>query len=200
MYRVLFMPFLRIPSGHHHVADCLERQLSEASNQFQCEKVEILSYCYGKVETFISATYLRWIEKLPKLYSMVYRWTVNKQKVNRRYYLYELLFLRQIRKLLIERKPHLVICTHALPSYLLNILKRKGLWSGKIINVYTDYYINDLWGTSVIDYHFMPSSDIKRELMEKGISEEKILVSGIPVDPIFKMKSEKEKIVVSGKS
>lgn len=204
MYRILLMPFLQIPSGHHHVADCIQNQLKKSSDTIHCEKLEILSYTYGKVEPFISSFYLQWIHQFPNLYSKVYKTTVNKRKDDRRYHLYELLFIRKLKNVMTEMKPNVVICTHALPSYLLNKLKKDGRWSGKLINVYTDYYINDLWGTSSVDYHFVPSFHSKQELMERGIDAEQIFVTGIPVDPIFKMernpreKFEKRQILISG--
>lgn len=59
-------------------------------------------------------------------------------------------------------------------------------WSGTVINVYTDYFINDLWGLNGIDYHFAPSIHAKQELTSYGIPEHHILVTGIPVHPVFK--------------
>ena len=59
MARVLFLPLLQIPSGHHHVADCIQEQLKNTSNSFSFEKVELLSYSYGKAEKLISSLYLQ---------------------------------------------------------------------------------------------------------------------------------------------
>ena len=190
MYRILFMPFLQIPSGHHHVADSIKQQLQETSDQFHYEKVEILSHYFGQIETFISSFYLQWIHKLPGVYSKVYRATVNKRGSDKRYYVYEALFLNKVRKLIEQTKPDIIICTHALPSYLLDKLKRKNIWSGPVINVYTDYYINDLWGMKDIDYHFVPSIHSKQALIRRGINQNQIFVTGIPIDPIFKVKNK----------
>lgn len=186
MYQILFMPFLQIPSGHHHVADCIEQQLHKSSGKFHCEKVEILSHCYGKIEMFISSFYLKWIHKLPGVYSRIYSATVTEKANDKRYYIYEALFIKKVRELIEQTNPDIIICTHALPSYLLNILKKKNIWSGIVINVYTDYFINDLWGIEHIDYHFVPSIHSKQELIRRGIKINQIFVTGIPIDPIFK--------------
>ena len=197
MIRVLFMPFLQIPSGHHHVADSIKHQLIEYSKEklveFQYEKFEILSHCYGKLESFISSIYLQFIHKVPKVYSQLYKFVVIKGSRNKNYPLYDRLFLKKMLRVLDEKNPHIIICTHALPSYLLNRIKESKEWSGIVINAYTDFFVNELWGTNHINYHFAPSIQIKEELIEKGISEERIIVTGIPVHPIFQQQREKSK-------
>lgn len=187
MYRVLFLPLLQMPSGHHHVADCIQHQLESSSKTFHCEKIDLLSHSYGRIEQFISYIYIQWIHKFPKCYSAVYRYSaVNGGKRRKNYRLYEQLFLRNLLKILDDKKPDLCICTHALPSYMLACLKERKLWSGKVINIYTDYFINDLWGGKEIDYHFAPSMRIKEGLIKKGILPEQVMCTGIPINPIFK--------------
>jgi len=203
MFKVLFMPLLQIPSGHHHVADSIKEQLHQSSGRYYCEKLEILSHCYGKVEAFISTVYLQWIHKLPQIYSRIYK-TAAVKGSSKRYYTYEWLFLKKVHRAIEHTNPDLIICTHALPSYLLERLKKNGLWSGPVINVYTDYFINDLWGREHIDYHFVPSLDVKQKLLMRGANRSQIFVTGIPVHPIFKRTKNKSKnedrliILISG--
>ncbi|WP_158595159.1 MGDG synthase family glycosyltransferase [Oceanobacillus piezotolerans] len=201
MNRVLFMPLLHIPSGHHHAADSIKDHLEyfeEISEEYHYDKLEILSHCFGKLESLISSIYLQSIHKVPNIYSQIYKFVVVKDRKN--YQIYDYLFSKKMLQVLEERDPHLIICTHALPSCLLNQLKGNNQWSGKVVNVYTDYFVNDLWGIRHIDYHFVPSVHVKQELTEKGVPENRIFVTGIPVHPIFKQPSgnrkSKDKLVV----
>ncbi|MFC2947822.1 MGDG synthase family glycosyltransferase [Virgibacillus sediminis] len=206
MPRILFMPLLRLPSGHHHAADSLKHQLEETGKEFICEKAELISHSYGRAESVVSAVYLQWIHRLPKLYSMVYKFgALKQQSQHKRYYLYEWLFQKKIQQLIQEKGPDVVICTHALPSYLLSQLKSSGKWKGKVINVYTDFFINNLWGINGIDYHFVPSLHVKQDLLKKGVPAEHVIVSGIPIHPLFQRDpirpvspSEKYTIIISG--
>ncbi|RKQ29671.1 MGDG synthase family glycosyltransferase [Oceanobacillus halophilus] len=207
MIRILFMPLLNIPSGHHHVADSIIEQLEkteEFSTEIHCEKLEILSFCFGKLESFVSSLYLFAIHKLPNIYSQIYRTAAVKGEKKKHYSLYKSLFTRKIMKILKEKNPNIIICTHALPSFLLDDMKQHNHFSGTIINVYTDYFINDLWGKEFVDYHFVPCSEIKQELIQGGIKESRILVTGIPVHPIFKNQQKKKekkepfKVLISG--
>lgn len=205
MARILFMPLLRIPSGHHHVADSIKVQLNQLSRDFHCEKVEILSHCYGHVETMISSIYLHWIHRFPGMYSHIYKYAAVKDaKVKKRFYLYEWLFLKKVQHCIEQTKPDLIICTHALPSYILERLKERKLWSGPVINVYTDYFINNLWGKGGINYHFVPSPHAKRELLNRGIKPQQTFVTGIPIHPLFKpekrppIKKSRFTVLISG--
>ncbi|MFC3039339.1 glycosyltransferase [Virgibacillus xinjiangensis] len=191
MRKILFLPLLRLPSGHHHVAESIQQQLEQAEDEFTYEKVELISHSYGRAESIISTAYLSWIHSFPKFYSMVYQYgALRERAVNKRYLLYEWLFQKKILQLLLQTRPDVVICTHALPSYLLSRLKAKGAWNGKVVNVYTDYFINNLWGIKEINYHLVPSQQVKKYLMDRGVLPDHIIVSGIPIHPTLQTRKK----------
>ncbi len=95
---------------------------------------------------------------------------------------YQQLFMNKLEQLIAEEKPDLIVCTHGFPSYLLSQLKMKGKCSTPVINVYTDYFINNVWGSEGIDAHFLPSQEVKEKLMSKRqIPKQTMMVTGIPV-------------------
>ncbi|HEK9100151.1 UDP-glucuronosyltransferase [Bacillus pfraonensis] len=191
---ILFLPFLQIPSGHHQVAQALIEGIQKDQFNIKCDLVDILSYSYGRIEALVSNVYLKWIKEFPDFYNWIYQNSVYKNvEENKRYRLYELLFVPFMRKLLRDKQPDLIICTHALPSYVLNYLKEKGELKTPVINVYTDYFIHSCWGIKNIDFHFVPSHHMKEFLKNKGISNEKIFITGIPIHK--KIKKQKEHIV-----
>jgi processive 1,2-diacylglycerol beta-glucosyltransferase len=199
---VLFLPLLQIPSGHHQAADALKEDLLAIDPQWQCHKVELLSSRLGKGEKFISYVYLHWIRHFPKTYSTLYYQSVVRQKkAQPSFRYYELLFSRHLKNIVKRIQPDLIVCTHALPSYLLNRLKLSKEITNPVVNVYTDYFVHDLWGTEAIDYHFVGHPYMKTKLMEKGVSESRIFVTGIPIHPyitISKRKGQTERLRYSG--
>lgn len=206
MKKILFLPFLQIPSGHHQVAHALIDQIEKQNPNVDCKKIDLLSYKHAHIESLTSKTYLNWIHHWPKTYSWTYRKLVysNPEK-DKRFFLYELLFLSTVKKLLTEEKPDLIICTHALPSYILNYLKEKEQIKVPILNVYTDYFVHSLWGVTAIDYHFVASYLMKEFLIKKGVKPSSIFVTGIPVHPQIESKNptitNKQKcVLVSGGS
>lgn len=191
MKRIVFMPFLQISSGHHQVANGIIDSLHETNDVFECEKIDILSYSYGRIEVLVSKFYIKWIHLFPNLYSWIYKKSVYKNEYEKkRFYLYEWLFIYWMEKLIKEKNPHLIICTHALPSYLLNRLKQKGKISIPVINIYTDYFINEIWGIECINYHFVPNKEIKKFLIERGVKSDQVLITGIPIHPRFKAQTK----------
>lgn len=179
---VLFLPFLQIPSGHHQAANAIIEGLMEKDEDIQCEKVDILSYSYGRMESLISSVYLKWIHAFPGIYNALYQNSVYKNLAeDKRFHLYEFLFLAFMRRLISERKPDLIVCTHALPAYMINLLKKRMVLDVPAINVYTDYFVHRFWGVQHIDYHFVPSEGVKNFLTQKGVSEKNIYITGIPV-------------------
>lgn len=191
MKSILFMPFLQIPSGHHQVANSLMEELEKGYPFLTCEKVDILAYGYGKIEKFISKVYLNWIKVLPGLYNSIYKFSVYRAlDRTKRYRLYEVLFVYFMERLLAEKNPDLIVCTHALPAYMANYLKERNKLHTPVINIYTDFFIHRFWGIDHIDFHFVATYQMKEFLRKKGVPNERIFVTGIPVHDTFRKKNK----------
>ncbi|GGA67307.1 MGDG synthase family glycosyltransferase [Ornithinibacillus halotolerans] len=189
----LFLPFMQIPTGHHHVADAVMEELEHIINEITCEKVDILSYSYGKIEKLVTATYLNSIRIMPKAYNSLYHFlAVKNQSKRSRQFLYELLFTSFFKRLILQHHPRVLFCTHCLPSNIASVLKEKGKLQAITVNVYTDFFVNRVWGIRGIDYHFVPSIRVKQFLLNLGVKEEKIFVTGIPIHPIFHKHQDKK--------
>jgi len=186
MKKVLFLPFLKMPSGHHQVAHALGAWLRTVDRSLVLEKVDIFSYAYKKLEAFTSRAYLQAIASVPLLYSWLYRKNACDNREKDRFFIYEALFERAMLKLLDEKRPDWIICTHALPSYILNRLKQMDAMDIPVANVYTDFFINTIWGLNAIEIHLVPDVFFKQQLIEKGIDEDRIFVTGIPVHPLIR--------------
>lgn len=206
MKKILFLPLLRMQSGHHQVAEALMDMVQKRSNEFIVKKVDLLSYTNQSLEKMITNGYLNWIRFAPGTYSLAYKnfFYVSPTKEHN-FKWYQPLFLKKMEQLLIEEEPDLIVCTHGFPSSLLSQLKMKGKCHAPIINVYTDFFINSVWGKRGIDMHFLPSKEVKEQFMLRNqISSQRMMVTGIPVHEeitqiSYKSKSEgRSKILISG--
>lgn len=206
MKKILFFPLLRMPSGHHQVADSVAGYLQKRDSDIVCKKVDLLSAWNPIVESIVTKTYLEWISYFPKNYAWVYKRMAYNSAPSRSYKYYEFLFMNKMKQIIAEEKPDLIVCTHAFPSYFLSRLKSKQQCSVPVINVYTDFFMNDVWGRDGIDYHFVPSRTVKYQLTRmNGIPENRILVTGIPTDEKFektvpRWKNTKLHVLISGGS
>ncbi|MDM5337160.1 glycosyltransferase [Fictibacillus enclensis] len=207
MKKILFLPFLQMPSGHHQAAEALIDMLKIREKDIVLKKVDLLSYMNASLEKMVTKTYLKWIKHLPGTYELIYKNFTYSTIRRESFKGYDLLFLKAMHKLLEDEQPDVIICTHSIPSYLVNELKRKGKCHVPVMNIYTDFFINDVWGRQEIDYHFVPNQDMKIKLMDDhDIPQENIMVSGIPVHEQFQRKAIKgctdnrKKILITGGS
>lgn len=187
MKKVLIFPLLKsMPSGHHQVADAICESILSNSGEIECKKLDILNEWNSLIEGGITKTYLQWIRHLPETYSWTYRKLAYRSKGERPHKAYEILFLKKVKEILAREEPDLIICTHGFPSFLINRLKETGKCHVPALNIYTDFFINDVWGCSHINYHFVPSRQIKNDLLSKyHINANRIFISGIPVSKKF---------------
>jgi processive 1,2-diacylglycerol beta-glucosyltransferase len=204
--KILFLPLLQMQSGHHQVAEALMDHLKNHTDDLTLKKIDLLSYTNKSLEKVITKGYLNWIRYAPETYNLAYKsffYVPPTKKQSFKWY--QPLFLKKMEQLLAEEKPDLVVCTHGFPSYLLSKLKMKGKCDIPIINAYTDFFINSVWGREGIDLHFLPSQQVKEKLARKyQIANHKMFVTGIPVHEemtktVYRKKyNERLKILLSG--
>lgn len=206
MKRILFLPFLQMRSGHHQVAEAVMDIVKQQLNGIIMKKVDLLSYANPQLEKMITTGYLKWIRYAPETYDLAYKKFFYAPSANdHSFKWYHYFLLKKMEKLLMEEKPDLIVCTHGFPSYLLSQLKRKRRCDIPVANVYTDFFINNVWGKDDIDYHFLPSQDVKQDFSKKyRIPEHRMFVTGIPVhQEITKSTKQKNqggrpKLLISG--
>lgn len=194
MKKVLIFPLLNsMPSGHHQVANAICKSIEDNSTEIVCKKMDILSEWNPVIEGGVVKAYLQWIRHFPETYAWTYRKLAYRSKTARTHIAYEILFMKKVKKILAREKPDLIICTHGFASLFINRLKQDGECTVPAINVYTDFFINDVWGCSHIDYHFAPSRQVKNDLAARfGVDSNRIFVTGIPVSPEFSEKKPAE--------
>ena len=101
----------------------------------------------------------------------------------------------KLNRLLKEFEPELVISTHPFSSQMCAYLKKLGKLNAKIATVMTDYAPHDQWLelNQYVDYYFVSHEGMKKQLHEKGIPNEKIFATGIPLSNKFLLKYDKAK-------
>ena len=187
MNKILFLPLFQMPSGHHHAADTIIDGLKWRSEQVECKKVDFLKEISPLLEKSVASFYLKWIKASPNTYNLAYHHFSYANEPDKKPYLwYERLFLKKMEQLIIREQPSLIICTHGFPSYFVSRLKMKHKINIPVINIYTDFFINDIWGKEGIDYHVVPNLRIKKQLETSyRVNPERIICSGIPVHEVF---------------
>lgn len=193
--KILFLPLLQMQSGHHQVADALIDMIKTRKEDIVLKKIDLLSYTNQSLEKIVSSSYIKWIRFAPETYKVFYKNFFNVSTLKERsFLLYQLIFLKSLEHLLKEERPDVIVCTHSLPSFLLSQLKMKGKCNIPVINVYTDFFINSVWGREGIDFHFLSNQELKEPLLKKyQIPSEKLIVTGIPIHEAIMKSTHKRK-------
>ena len=76
-------------------------------------------------------------------------------------------------KYLRENKPKVIVTTHFFPSSLIAALKEE--LGVKVITIITDLRVHPWWVNGCIDYYFVALDATKKDLVELGVDERKIL-------------------------
>lgn len=205
MTKILFLPFLEMQTGHHKVADALIRSLAARLPNASLQKIDVLSFAHRKVEKVVRNIYLQWINHWPQNYKQIYEHLVYPSTSLTYLKWFEALLQNQMLRLVSQVQANLIVCTQAYPSFMLSRLKERGEVLTPVVNVYTDFFVNEVWGQTGIDYHFVPDRAVKSELLAKHkIPDDRIIVTGIPIDESFTnryttmRKKPPYKILISG--
>ena len=94
-------------------------------------------------------------------------------------------FAERLQQALLDRRPEWVVATHWLAFRWLEAADKDGVAIPKVIAVVSDPEIHELWFSPVVKHWLVPSMDVERRLMARGIPREAIFVTGLPVNPAF---------------
>ena len=83
--------------------------------------------------------------------------------------------------------PDYIICTHSFPAQVIEQSREPRHKGIPLSVVITDYGIHSYWLVSTRATYFVATKKMKWEMVQKGIPEKHVIISGIPVDPIFCM-------------
>lgn len=180
--KILFLPFLQMQSGHHQVVETLMDMIEKHTSNITVKKIDLLSYTNKSLERMVTNGYLKWIKVAPKSYDVTYKKWFNHSELNdQNGKWYHFPFLKNMEEILTIENPDLIICTHGFPSNLLSQLKQKGKCHVPVINAYTDFFINSVWGVKGIEAHFLPNLEMKKKLNHFIVPNKNLVVTGIPV-------------------
>ena len=107
------------------------------------------------------------------------------------------LFSIKLNKLIYDYKPDLIISTHPFSSHMCAVLKMKKKIDTKLATVITDYAPHKQWlmYPAYVNYFFVAHNGMKENLLKRGIKENQIKVTGIPLSNRFLGSYDKEKVL-----
>lgn len=179
-------------AGHTRAAEAVAAALRQQSSA-EVVVWDALDYTNSIVKRLYSKDYIRFVKAFPRAWGYIWE-TSDNQAPDSWFRQLQHLFNRANSRRLLRRvrdlAPDLVICTHYLPLELLSFVKGNGDLHAPVFGVITDISPHSFRILPNVDHYFAPTKASARELELKGCPASRITVSGIPVDPIFKLKHD----------
>lgn len=167
--------------GHNQAANSI-------SENFKAREYEVITNDFLKSSSkILDKIFVTGYEVLasifPKIYGFSYKLT--DYPLNNK--IMSLIFLftrRKISKIINDINPDIILLTHPYAVSIMGSLKRKGL-NIPVISIVTDFKAHSTYIDNTIDAYITGSDFTKDNLIEKGISSQRIFPYGIPVKNEF---------------
>lgn len=182
--------------GHLSAARSIKEYIDSNYNNYQIEMVDCVEYVNKALNKVTTKAYSDMAKNAHWIWKKVY-YGAEKGAVAKMNDETQKLMSIKLNKLLQEYEPNLIICTHPFASHMCAILKKKKKINCKIATIITDYAPHSQWlmYPAYVDYFFVAHDGMKENLINRGIKETQIKVTGIPLSNRFLAHYDKESIL-----
>ena len=178
-------------AGHVSAANALENELQARESDLEVKHVDALQYTNAAFRRLLSRTYIEMVNKAPGVLGLLYDYADCPWKYERRRMLFDRMNAQPLIRMIKKFKPDLVICTHFLPAEIISHLICTGRINTKLAVVVTDMDIHSVWMCHHYSLYAVALEETRIHMVSLGFDPEKILVSGIPIDPKFQLNKDK---------
>jgi len=190
----IFILTLSVGTGHVRAAEVLQRALYDCIDPVEVRLLDALKVAHS----WFLALYVRPYWWLLRRAPGVWRWLFERrQKRLHRATAPRWVFRRGCNEVLEQLKayaPHLVIANEIGAVEIAALGKREGWFHAPILAVQTDFQAEPPWVQAEVDVYCVGSEEARSQLVNWGTSPNRILVCGIPVDPVFVLPFDKKEL------
>lgn len=188
--------------GHQMAAKAIGEQISAMDFDTNIVEMDLFAYLFPKSSSLIFKMFQLLVEHCYGIYNLVYKLS-GKMKVDIKPA--GLRVYKKLKGLISKEKPDLIVCTLPLcAKSIASYIEKTGEYI-PMITCITDISLHPEWITQQTDAYLVPTREVKRNLLCKGVEEEKIFVTGIPVRQQFSrnygqmpVSMEKKNVLIMG--
>lgn len=177
-------------AGHLQAAAALEEAWKALRPRDTVDKLDVLNFTPKLYRKVYIETYLQIVERAPELWGHIFKKTDNPALVRKltrsRRALAEVTtskFIRQLKNF----KPDVVLCTHYMPLEIMGHLRAEADLKPEplTVSIVTDFEAHALWMEPGVNIYCVAADETKARLVARGVPEENIRVTGIPIASKF---------------
>ena len=179
-------------SGHNRAAEAII-EAWEAKGM-KCKMYDILNFFSEKARETIINMYNGAVNSLAEGWGILYRTAEITDKISffAPTYWFNSTYAKKLYEHIKKEKYDAVVCTHMFSMETVTKLKREGYLKIPTFAVITDYAMYPFVAKTDVDYYFVSCPEVKAAFLEHDFSEDRIIVSGIPVSAKFSADLSKE--------
>lgn len=182
-------------AGHIRAAEALHKTAQILKTNIQTEHYNILDFTPKFFKNLYAQTYVNLVKFTPNFWGYFYdKLELKNYTKNHLIRIFDRITYKKYIQALLDFKPDAIICTHFLPYISVSEELRKMNFIAPIFAATTDFDIHPLWIDPIVTKYFVHHRESSKRLFFKGIPEDKISVTGIPIMPEFKKKWRKDTI------
>lgn len=178
-------------AGHVRAAQALEKAFV-ARGDCRVEHIDAIQYVSKIFRQIYEKTYISMVRRAPEMMGVLYDRTDRPWRNLRRRLALDRINTQPMIRLLKRVQPDLCIATHFLPGEILAWLIAKEKLRARNAIVVTDYDVHALWLCRTVDRYYVALEESAEYLAQIGVSRETLRITGIPIDPVFTQRVEKE--------
>ncbi len=172
-------------TGHVRAAEALGKVFRHQPETEEVLTVDALKFTNKIFRDFYSSLYIQLVEKAPTFLGWWYKMTDEPWKTDRMRLMLDRLNTGPLIEFIESYSPDITVCTHFLPAELISHLISQAGLRTRLSIIVTDFHFHAMWLCRVFHRYFVATEETRVPLSRLGLPEERITVSGIPIDPIF---------------
>lgn len=172
--------------GHNHCAKAVRNALEAMGHQ--TDFIDML-HLFGEPGPISIEALLNDIStKVPNLFGLMYKAgeRVSELGVTSPVYLVNTTYGQRLSEFINERGYDAVICSHLFPMETLTYIRRHYEIRAKCYGILSDYTCIPFLAETELDGYFLPHELVREKCEHAGMPAEKLIVTGMPVDEVFR--------------
>lgn len=151
----------------------------------ECDFKDTFEYCSRTVYESVCDSYDEMSLHTPKVSGAGYRYAKSNRNNKSAVYALNMTYSKRIYNDVLENNYDAIICTHVFPAQSVTHAKHKYGLNIPVYIVATDYSYCPFYDEIDVDKFFVSTKEVIQEYTDRGIPEEKIIPTGIPVANCF---------------
>lgn len=181
--------------GHKKASAALESYIKSRDSEAVVKTVDALKAVGKAFDKLISGGYVFLAKHAPRVYGKMYRHSDKDTKLNSLVDNVTGVASKKLFPMIDEFKPDVIVTTHPFAAEMVSAIKGKHELSVPLISIVTDFAPHKTYIQPNVDFLVVSSNEMKYQLENLGIKSDSIRTLGIPVDPVFYKKQDKNALL-----